>query len=170
MGLQLTNFLNNLNIKILMADKEVRKLASWLIIISILAIIVSIYLTFLHYSSSSTFCNISEGLNCDVVNKSIYAEFPPGSGIPVAILGLLTFIVILIVVLKIKNNKELFYLSPKEISNYLFYLSIISILFAIYLLIIEAFFLLTFCILCIILDILILKTLIVSYKLKKVIK
>ena len=95
--------------------KEVKTLTNLLIIISILAIILSIYLTVLHYSDVSSFCDISQGLSCDIVNKSIYSEFPPGSGIPVAVGGIIVFLAVLITVIKIKNNKELFYLSPKEL-------------------------------------------------------
>src|SRR3989344_7745297 len=49
------------------------------------------YLVYLHYSSSgeNSFCNIGEGLSCDLVNKSIYSEV---FGVPMSILGFLYFL------------------------------------------------------------------------------
>lgn len=53
-------------------------------------IIIMSYLTYLHYAGgSNSFCNLGEGLSCDIVNKSIYAEI---LGIPFSVLGLLYFL------------------------------------------------------------------------------
>src|SRR3989344_6216688 len=74
---------------------------------SILAIIIFSYLLYLHYKpSESKFCNFGEGFNCDIVNKSIYSEI---AGIPVSLLGVLTFIGILILsILSLKDYKRKF--------------------------------------------------------------
>jgi len=53
------------------------------------------YLTNLHFSpDEGAFCNLGEGLSCDIVNKSQYSEV---IGIPMSILGLLYFIGVLVV-------------------------------------------------------------------------
>jgi uncharacterized membrane protein len=73
-------------------DKQAKGSKNGKIILSILAIIgVAImgYLLSLHFSAEEgAFCNLGEGLSCDVVNKSIYAKV---AGIPVSLLGLLYF-------------------------------------------------------------------------------
>ena len=63
----------------------------WLAILGLIGAVVMGYLVYLHYSSSgeSSFCNIGEGLSCDIVNKSIYSKI---FGIPMSILGFLYFI------------------------------------------------------------------------------
>ncbi len=138
------------------------KIIKWMRIIVFISIILSVYLIYLHYSDKSSFCDVSEGLSCDIVNKSIYSEFPPGSGIPVSLMGFVTFIVILILLNKIeKGNKD----AKKKLSKILFYLMIISLLFALYLVYAELFLILSICILCVTLDIFIILLLIFSYKL-----
>ena len=139
----------------------------WIELISVISIIISSYLLYLHYSDKESFCDISAGLSCDIVNRSIYSEFPPGSGIPVSLMGIITFAIItvlseLIYMNKIsKNTKKLF-------SNLIFYLMIISIIFAAYLVYAELFLILSVCILCVVLDIFIILILILSYKLRRI--
>ena len=128
------------------------------------------HLLFLHYSDSESFCDFAPGLSCDIVNKSIYSEFPPGSGIPVSGMGILTFIIVLWLLSKIKNNKTLTIggttFNKKSFISWIFYLMIISLLFAIYLVYLEAVYILSFCILCLVADVIIIIILILSYKLK----
>ena len=137
-----------------------------IIVCSILAMIVFSYLLYLHYKpTESKFCNFGEGFNCDIVNKSIYSEI---AGIPVALLGALTFIVVLILSIpslkdykrKFSNN---FILNSGSMIRIIFWISVASFLFALYLVYIEAFVLYSFCIFCLIGDILIIITLITSY-------
>ena len=133
---------------------------------SILAIIIFSYLLYLHYKpSESKFCNFGEGFNCDIVNKSIYSEI---AGIPVSLLGVLTFIGILILsILSLKDYKtklsNTFILNSDCMIKIIFWVSVLSLLFALYLVYIEAFVLYSFCIFCLIGDILIIITLITSY-------
>mgnify|MGYP001601084663 CR=1 FL=1 len=148
-----------------------KKLIKWMSIVSILFIIISAYLLYLHYADVTSFCDISEGLSCDIVNKSRYSEFPPGSGIPVSLMGIITFIIVLITLKYIKKNKTFNVgnkkIDKKNLSRFLFYLMIISLLFSIYLVYAELFLILSLCILCVALDILIIIMLILSYKLKE---
>ncbi len=64
---------------------------SLLIILALLGMLIMGYLISLHYSSHTggTFCDLGEGLSCDIVNKSEYSEI---LGIPVSVLGFIYFL------------------------------------------------------------------------------
>lgn len=69
-----------------------------IILIAIIGIIISAELTHMHIAilsnpSYSSFCNISERMNCDAVNSSKYSEI---FSIPIAHFGFLTYIFIII--------------------------------------------------------------------------
>jgi len=138
-------------------------------LMAVLAMIVSGYLVYLHYKpEASSFCDISATLNCDVVNKSIYSEL---FGLPVSGLGLLVFLGIFILALiGIKDKKfDLFGVKVNSdlIVKGLLFISIWNLLFALYLVYIEAFVLYTYCIMCILLDVLIIIILIYAILLNK---
>ena len=144
-----------------------KKIIFWIEFISVIAIIISSYLLYLHYSDKESFCDISTGLSCDIVNRSIYSEFPPGSGIPVSLMGIITFTIIIVLSELIYANKTA-KRTKKLFSNIIFYLMIISIIFAAYLVYAELFLILSICILCVVLDIFIILILILSYKLRRI--
>lgn len=129
------------------------KLINIIIIASILAIITSGYLIYVHYSKTTSFCDISKQISCDVVNKSIYSEV---FNIPVSLISLLVFSFILLSSFYIKNNKEFFGFNKKELVHMIFILMIMSSIIALYLIYIELFVLYSICVLCVLLDILIL--------------
>src|SRR3989338_684356 len=136
---------------------------------SILAVLVFSYLLYLHYKpTDSKFCNLGEGFNCDIVNKSIYSEI---IGIPVSLLGALTFIGVLILSSLSLNNFKTkinsLSVNSELMIKLIFWISAASLLFALYLIYIEAFVLYSFCIFCLMGDILIITTLVVSYILMK---
>lgn len=65
-----------------------------LTILVLSGMIVSLYSVYYHYQEEgSSFCNFSENLNCDVVNKSIYSEI---LGIPIALFGFLMYVALAI--------------------------------------------------------------------------
>lgn len=142
-----------------------------MIFISIVAVIISSYLLSLHYSEGESFCDISAGFSCDIVNKSEYSVFPPGNGIPVSLMGALTFLFVIILLLLIKHEKtvkigsRLF--NKKTFSNIIFYLMTIGFIFSLYLLYAELFLILSVCILCVVLDVIIITMIILSYKLRR---
>jgi uncharacterized membrane protein len=144
----------------------------FMLVVSLLAIVDSSYLLYLHYSDIESFCDISEGLSCDVVNKSEYSEFPPDSGFPVSFMGLLTFIFVFIVELLMLKNKSFkiskYKLDKRFFADFLFYLMFASLLFALYLVYIELFVVYSICILCAALDILIIATLLSAWELRKI--
>ncbi len=144
-----------------MFKKESFKIITYL---CVLAILISSYLVYLHYTPTSTsFCNLSETINCDIVNKSIYSEI---FGIPVALYGTLTFLIILALSELLQKNKRYTLLNrpitPKSLYILLIILLLVSLLFSIYLLYIEFFVLFALCLFCVILDILILEMFILA--------
>jgi uncharacterized membrane protein len=151
-------------------NPNIKKLSIAIIIFSFLAIIISAYLITLHYSDGESFCNLSTEFDCGIVNKSIWSEFPPGSGIPVSLMGALSFGFIILLTELIMHKVEFSIGSTKVnrklLINIIFYLMLISVLFAAYLLYIELVYILSICILCVALDLLIIIVLILSYKLK----
>lgn len=63
------------------------------LVLAVLGLADSVYLTYEHYTGSRTLACSSGGLfNCHAVTTSDYSYLPPGSGIPVALLGLLFFV------------------------------------------------------------------------------
>lgn len=67
-----------------------RKVPWTMAVLATLGILVSSYLTYVHWSSSAALC-VGVG-DCEVVNQSIYSEI---SGVPIALLGLAMYVVIL---------------------------------------------------------------------------
>ena len=133
--------------------KLVRKFLWGIIILSILGMPVTVYLTYNHFKEGKSFCDISEELSCDVVNKSIYSEFFKsvyldffedilGFDIPVAVLGFLTYIALLSLSF-IAMNKGLLRAIYLLVAT-----SSVGFLYSLYLTGIEMFVLLTYCPLC----------------------
>lgn len=139
--------------------------------IFILSLIISSYLVFIHYSGDSSFCDFAPSLSCDIVNRSRYSEFPPGNGIPVSAMGLFAFAVMLFILNLIKENFSFKIgktkINRKNLLNILIGLLIISLLFSAYLVFTELFLILSVCILCTILDLLLILALYYSFKLKR---
>jgi uncharacterized membrane protein len=68
-----------------------RALRTTLIVLAVLGVALAGYLTYLHYSGTTPPCSI-KGNPCSQVQKSRYSEL---AGVPVALIGLLGYIVIL---------------------------------------------------------------------------
>ena len=118
-----------------------------LILCAIMGIVVSALSLENHYSSESSFCTLSEKINCDVVNRGPYSEI---LGIPVALLGIFGYAFFGFFVL---FHKQLTKWLDFEKKDYWFYLSLISsamLAFALYLTGLEIFLIHAFCILCLI--------------------
>jgi len=146
-----------------------------LIILSLAGILTSAYLLKLHYSQNpDAFCNLSSSINCDIVNKSQYALFPPEYGVPVALLGLLNFLILLMAAIRLKSGKKFSLLGETidslVLAEFIYYVLLANLLFAFYLIYIEAFVLYAFCILCVLLDVIIFLSLFFAYRLKKSMK
>ena len=135
-----------------------------ILVCSLIAIITSTYLLYSHYLDESSFCDISEGISCDIVNRSLYSEI---FGIPISLLSLITFYFISVITISALKNEKIFGLSKRKIYDIIFWLMIFSLVFALYLVYIEAFVLYAVCPLCVLLDIIILAILITIIKLRR---
>ncbi len=68
-----------------------RALRTTLLVLSVIGVCLAAYLTYLHYSGTTPPCSI-KGNPCSAVQKSKYSEL---LGVPVALMGLIGYIVIL---------------------------------------------------------------------------
>ena len=64
-------------------------------VVAVIGLGIAVYLTIVHYTGSSPVCAISQG--CETVQTSRYAEV---AGVPVAVLGLLGYVGILVTLLR----------------------------------------------------------------------
>ncbi len=111
-----------------------------LIFLSLIGLLTSIYLYYLHLKSQSPFCLIKSG--CDFVLKSQYSSF---LNIPVALWGIFYFGLILILSLVSVFNS-------KSFQNYILIFSLGGFLFALYLIFIQIFIIKKICQYCLIAD------------------
>jgi uncharacterized membrane protein len=138
-----------------------KKMLVAVIVLAIAAMGVTAYLTYLHYvPSAAEFCNFSEQFNCDVVNKSQWSYIALGPiEIPVAIMGFLYYLGVFIGTLGVlkgwKFTKIHKWFEPMNVIRLMRWFTYIGVLFALYLTYIEAFVLYTFCLFCVIQQVLI---------------
>ena len=91
-----------------------------------------------HYAKSATsFCDLSEKFNCDIVNRSEQSEV---MGIPVAAIGVVGYAMLFIF--------STFYRSRAETPFRLLIAATAGLVFALYLTYVEAYVLMTWCVLC----------------------
>jgi uncharacterized membrane protein len=101
-------------------------------------IIVSSVSLYHHYGTSATsYCDIGENFNCDIVNRSTYSTV---AGIPVALIGILGYLSMLI--------SATFCRRQVVTPTLLLINSLAGLSFALYLTYIEGFVLAAWCILC----------------------
>jgi uncharacterized membrane protein len=134
------------------AMKKTRTLYIVLIALNLIAIAVGLYLFYMHFKpEASTICNLGEALDCDVVNKSPWSklggipgisEIPFVRDIPVSIMGVFSYLGILLFSVRGLKHEQ------KKLLPYALGFVVFANLFAIYLTLIEALVLKTFCIFC----------------------
>jgi vitamin-K-epoxide reductase (warfarin-sensitive) len=101
------------------------------------AVVSGLALQHHYHRDSSSFCNINTTFNCDVVNRSAYSQI---AGVPVALAGLLMYLIMLGLAL-FQNDKT-------ETPALLLFLGLAGLAFSLYLTYVEASVLRTWCILC----------------------
>lgn len=107
-------------------------------LLAVAGILVSSISLYHHFSKSKTsFCDIGQSFNCDLVNRSEYSIF---HGIPVALLGSLGYLLILSLATVYREKAE----TPFILAG----ITAAGFGFALYLTYIEAFVLHAWCILC----------------------
>ena len=91
-----------------------------------------------HYGRSATsYCDVGENFNCDIVNRSTYSTI---GGIPVALIGIIGYLATLILATAFRSHAE--------VPAVLAVASLAGLGFALYLTYIEGFVLFAWCILC----------------------
>lgn len=115
-----------------------------LLVLSVIGFLDAAYLTVKHYTEvPSTFCNINSVLSCDTVTQSIYSEV---LGVPVALMGGLFFLSgIIYFSYLLKTNEPMRY--GDTLGLYVAGLS-----YGVYLIYVQHFILQSYCIMCLLLD------------------
>lgn len=112
-----------------------------LLLIAVLALsgaVVSSVSLHHHYGTSKTsYCDLGESFNCDIVNRSTYSVI---FGVPVALLGVVGYLALLVL--------ATFYRHRSDTPAILLAASVAGVGFALYLTYIEGFVLAAWCILC----------------------
>ena len=107
-------------------------------VLALAGAVVSAASLYHHYGTSATsYCDIGENFNCDIVNRSIYSTF---AGIPVALVGVAGYLAVL--------TLATFYRNQAETPVILAIGSLAGLGFALYLTYVEGFVLAAWCILC----------------------
>ena len=107
-------------------------------LLAIAGIVVSSVSLYHHYGSAKTsYCDIGENFNCDIVNRSADSSL---FGVPVALIGILGYLVLLAL--------STIYRAKAETPRLLLIASVSGLGFALYLTYIEGFVLAAWCILC----------------------
>jgi uncharacterized membrane protein len=158
----------------------------------IIGMLVSLFLVYEHFSpSASKLCTFGENLDCGIVNKSPYANLDGFSylltidyGLPLplidisgingffdlitsnAFLGFLTLLFVFLLNTRYKNKKLLF-INEKESLKWVRGLLIFGLIYGAYLFYIQHSILKTYCIFCLLLDVVIVSSVIVAYRIKK---
>jgi len=118
-----------------------------ILVLALLGIFLSAYAVSLHYSpTKSRFCEINDVFSCDKVNKSPWSEL---FGIPVAVLGVLSYTAIFLFVLKRRTIERILFFSTKDFLQYLLFFFCVMLGFQIYLTLTEIFFIHAYCLVCI---------------------
>lgn len=137
-----------------MEKTEIRKLVErrvkWVLGLSAVGLLITVYLTYQHYKPAGTsFCNLSNFFNCDIVNKSIYAEL---FGIPVAVFGFIAYLFIFLISLGMLQRwnfqRAHVWLRAGNVLKALHWFVGVGVLFSLVLTYIEFFKLYAVCILC----------------------
>lgn len=115
-----------------------------IVVLSFVGMLVTAYLIYQHYKDAGgSFCDINDFVNCDIVNKSTYAEI---FGIPVSVLGFFAYGVFFFASLFFHSIERKIHSGPLLGGLTLF--SGIGLLFSLYLTYIEFFVLYAVCIFC----------------------
>ena len=141
---------------------KARRICVAIALLSFAGIAVSSVSLYHHYGKDkTTYCDLGETFNCDIVNRSTYSTL---LGVPVALIGILGYLSLLAL--------ATIYRGKAETPAMLLIASLAGLGFALYLTYIEGFVLATWCVLCLsslamIFGIAILSSLLVVHRLRQ---
>ena len=157
----------------------------------VFGMLISAFLIYEHFSlTASKFCTFGNNLDCGIVNKSPYANLDGISylltidfNLPLplidisginwffdfittnAFLGFLTLLFVLLLNLNYKKSKFLFILKERNV-KWIRGVLIFGVIYGFYLFLIQHFILKTYCIFCLALDLMMIISLIISFRIK----
>jgi uncharacterized membrane protein len=121
-----------------MPPATTRRLTLSIAALALAGAVVSSVSLYHHYGTSATsYCDIGENFNCDIVNRSTFSTV---AGVPVALIGITGYLAVLILVTLYRNHAA----SAAMLAAG----SLAGLCFALYLTYIEGFVLAVWCILC----------------------
>ncbi|MEK6854588.1 MAG: vitamin K epoxide reductase family protein [Nanoarchaeota archaeon] len=152
--------------------------------------LISLFLLYEHFSvSAGKFCKFGENFDCGIVNKSPYANLDGISyllsvdfGLPLpfmdisskslildlltsnAFLGFLTLLFMLFLVNAKHSNKNFLWIKANKTRKWLLGVSVFSVSYGFYLFLVQHFILRTYCIFCLILDVILICVLFLAVK------
>jgi len=116
-----------------------------ILVLALLGVLLGLYAVPLHYKNGGSMCDINAKFNCDTVNKSQWSTL---FGIPVAILGLLAYLVLTLLVIKRKSFAYALGFTDKDYWQYVFVFVCVMLVFQLYLTYVEFFLIGSYCIVC----------------------
>lgn len=120
------------------APRFTRRILLSITLLSSGGVLVSSVSLYHHYGTSATsYCDIGENFNCDIVNRSTYSTI---AGVPVAAIGIMGYLATLML--------ATVYRSRAGVPAVLTMASLAGLAFALYLTYIEGFVLAAWCVLC----------------------
>jgi vitamin-K-epoxide reductase (warfarin-sensitive) len=121
-----------------MSRTATRRLMLAIAVLAVAGVVVSSVSLYHHYGTSATsYCDIGENFNCDIVNRSTFSTI---AGVPVALIGIAGYLVVLLLATLFRNHAGSAALLGVG--------SLGGLAFATYLTYIEGFVLAVWCILC----------------------
>ena len=137
-----------------------------IIILAIVGILVSIYLTSVHYSENQSLCDLNAQFSCTTVSQSEHAQF---FSVPIAVFGLMGYVFILGVSL-INSKRNQFKKKLWKVlgsTDILFGFCLLSFFVSAYLTYTEFFIIKAICVLCLLSQLIIIIMLVLSYQHKR---
>ncbi len=104
-----------------------------ILVLSVIGLGVAGYQTYEHYYLESAICDLSSTFSCSAVTGSEYGEFPPGSGVATAALGMIWWLGVIFLTNDLRRGENRF----EDEEFYLFGWLAFGILFMLYLLAVE---------------------------------
>ena len=117
-------------------------------LLTVLGIADSLYLAISHFRvytdiGYSSFCALSQAVNCDTVSQSSYAvQF----GLPISVLGILAYVFFLILLSFIKPRPE----RIQRMWSLLFFVALLFSLYSVFLALVSTYYIHSYCIMCVI--------------------
>jgi vitamin-K-epoxide reductase (warfarin-sensitive) len=120
------------------SPRRTKRILLSITVLAACGVLVSCVSLYHHYGTSATsYCDIGQNFNCDVVNRSSYSSI---AGVPVALIGLIGYVALLTLATLYRHRAEL----PAILAI----ASLAGLSFALYLTYVEGFVLAAWCILC----------------------